>query len=1214
MSARMAAEARKRLAEGAPAWRNSRQSDQPAVSLRTDDLHESDEISPHSAHADASLGHDLSKISIHRPTSSTEKDGQRVPESCPLEVSNPRTCPFGGACHKCPETIQNKLAIDQPGDQYEQEADQVAEQVMRMAVPVMQRKKGCPAREEDEEPVQAKTLSGAGRATGEALEPGVEAARRTGQPLDPVVRAFFEPRFGYDFSRVRVHTGAEAEQSARDVNAHAYTVGNNIVFGINRFAPESNNGRKLIAHELTHIVQQNGKVPVVRRKKLKTPYRAQIVSVKESGGTVQACQDVNATGCRTDVLTPGMEVTITVEFVGGVWLFAQNLPEVAVKALYGQKWIYVPAKYILRLPEAKAQPAPKPKAKSETKTEADARIEQLLNAIYSRDNEKVAALLNEGGLDEALDLMRRVQENAEAKGQISPVGYLGDDFSLDASDERSLRVAMTAYTIKLSIGDFSGSVSDAYDALNAAAKRLGFFAQGSVDGYLRSHAGDDVKSVVEQRMTEQVGEFVEQYEQIKAVEKDPLGVFQKRLKAKTLQVLDENEAAVKKQRKALSGKESADEAWKRLETVVVPQAILYAQLGTLEEKLSSLVTHTTKALKYAEEGADDLAGIEYSEERGEPAYDDWWRPHKFPMGGGGANYPPPIDNIRAELEEDRKRLASVQEQRGYVKNRFPLAKALRPALLEKLAKGPASKDVADVNEFRRSVFLDLEKQVFEVALTAIAQLRDDVEGGVARLYSFTPLVDEVKSELMLGPDQEAKIDAWIEEQKSRTETILVVTSALSIALLPLMFVPGGQLVVAIVGLLSGAYGADVVGEEYTAAKAGSAGKEIVEKSPEDMRWEVNLALLDLVLSGLDVGSAVKALSKTGRVAKVAKRGEEIAEETRRAAQTGGKGAESGDVAKLKQKKITDVEEGIRKGIIRGEEVKAEERAAWKAVFRPPAVLRMVIVPGAEEFGRFVYAVYLTVKRGIRDFQVFVKTNEAIDLIGDISKLKAEELATLKTSYRKAIEEMKTVAAHGKALGMAENDIDAFMKLRGETKWMSVDQVMAEMNTFKGTGLSVEVTEKQWARLRRVSEALNDESKWINVSPKDRWRLGRVYDNLLEKLVSEGVKRTGQVVMHYVELNAELVKNLRSAGKRVLITEGRLPSEGLRFDMLEIDFVKGRAELIDLTATSSARHLEKTRSGKVALEKLLGMPADAKELYYAGPNGELLETLVEVTVK
>jgi outer membrane protein OmpA-like peptidoglycan-associated protein len=65
-------------------------------------------------------------------------------------------------------------------------------------------------------------------------------------------------RFGYDFSRVRVHSGAAAEQSARDVSAHAYTVGHNIVFGADRFAPGTNDGKRLLAHELTHVVQQNG--------------------------------------------------------------------------------------------------------------------------------------------------------------------------------------------------------------------------------------------------------------------------------------------------------------------------------------------------------------------------------------------------------------------------------------------------------------------------------------------------------------------------------------------------------------------------------------------------------------------------------------------------------------------------------------------------------------------------------------------------------------------------------------------------------------------------------------------------------------------------------------------------------------------------------------------------------------------------------------------
>jgi hypothetical protein len=80
--------------------------------------------------------------------------------------------------------------------------------------------------------------------------------RSPGQPLDTKTRGFFEPRFGHDFSHVRVHTDPVAAESASQVNALAYTFGRNIVFGTNQFAPETATGRQLLAHELTHVAQQ----------------------------------------------------------------------------------------------------------------------------------------------------------------------------------------------------------------------------------------------------------------------------------------------------------------------------------------------------------------------------------------------------------------------------------------------------------------------------------------------------------------------------------------------------------------------------------------------------------------------------------------------------------------------------------------------------------------------------------------------------------------------------------------------------------------------------------------------------------------------------------------------------------------------------------------------------------------------------------------------
>jgi hypothetical protein len=83
-----------------------------------------------------------------------------------------------------------------------------------------------------------------------------ETLRGPGQPLDATARAFLEPRFGRDFSHVRVHTDARSAASARAVNARAYTVGRDIVFGPGQYAPHTSSGQKLLAHEIAHVVQQ----------------------------------------------------------------------------------------------------------------------------------------------------------------------------------------------------------------------------------------------------------------------------------------------------------------------------------------------------------------------------------------------------------------------------------------------------------------------------------------------------------------------------------------------------------------------------------------------------------------------------------------------------------------------------------------------------------------------------------------------------------------------------------------------------------------------------------------------------------------------------------------------------------------------------------------------------------------------------------------------
>jgi peptidoglycan hydrolase-like protein with peptidoglycan-binding domain len=114
--------------------------------------------------------------------------------------------------------------------------------------------------------------------------------RSPGQPLDHTTRSFMEPRFGHDFGRVRVHTDAQAAKSARAVNALAYTVGSNVVFGARQYAPETVAGKRLLAHELAHTVQQRESQNSVTVGQVGDRYEQEADRVSEqvmSGSTVE---------------------------------------------------------------------------------------------------------------------------------------------------------------------------------------------------------------------------------------------------------------------------------------------------------------------------------------------------------------------------------------------------------------------------------------------------------------------------------------------------------------------------------------------------------------------------------------------------------------------------------------------------------------------------------------------------------------------------------------------------------------------------------------------------------------------------------------------------------------------------------------------------------------------------------------------------------------
>lgn len=181
--------------------------------------------------------------------------------------------------------LRAKLEIGSVDDPLEREADRVARRVLGRSPraappdepapgpraagrPVVRRGCApCAERDEPDEPVRLKSTGDRGSAVSGHAPPSVhEVLRSSGSPLDATTRAFMEPRFGYDFSHVRVHADAAAARSAAAVGAAAYSVGPHIAFAAGRYVPATAPGRLLLAHELAHVVQHRSVESPLRRQ------------------------------------------------------------------------------------------------------------------------------------------------------------------------------------------------------------------------------------------------------------------------------------------------------------------------------------------------------------------------------------------------------------------------------------------------------------------------------------------------------------------------------------------------------------------------------------------------------------------------------------------------------------------------------------------------------------------------------------------------------------------------------------------------------------------------------------------------------------------------------------------------------------------------------------------------------------------------------------
>lgn len=206
--------------------------------------------------------------------------------------------------------IQAKLRISEPGDAHEREADRVAEEVMRMqgssGAPSVSSTDVMPQRmcsECDEGKMSLSVLRKreTDRSSPTPRSPSANIlGLGSGRALPASTRAFFEPRLGADFGDVRVHTDTRAQEAASSVDARAFTVGRDIAFAKGEYSPHSREGQRLLAHELTHVVQQSrstGSVPdLLRDRPRQTSPAAKLEAAKTNLKTKYGLKDITEKG------------------------------------------------------------------------------------------------------------------------------------------------------------------------------------------------------------------------------------------------------------------------------------------------------------------------------------------------------------------------------------------------------------------------------------------------------------------------------------------------------------------------------------------------------------------------------------------------------------------------------------------------------------------------------------------------------------------------------------------------------------------------------------------------------------------------------------------------------------------------------------------------------------------------------------------------------
>lgn len=912
-----------------------------------------------------------------------------------------------------------RIAVDVPRaahDAHEREADAVADRVL--SAPQI----GF---------VQAKRVESGGPSPG-PVSPAVQATlSQSGQRLDAGTRGYMESRFGHDFGDVRVLTGATAHAAARSVGARAFTVGSRIAFREGAYAPSTGPGRQLLAHELTHVLQQRS-----------GPHRLQ----RKGEGEEEAEQGVLFWfSVKVDrVLGPA---ELMVELIKQY----RRVDEATAKQIIkDENWHAV-------------DPANPDQATQEDVDRGHKLIhvrDYTLRGASKKERDERKAFL--GGLSQAEQaaITRETDRQFWERTQYRPGEGLGNSpedkqmaqywlllrdelirqrKAIEDLPEEIKKFLFKQTGRKMQPGDFA--------TILRLADKLMQLTPAERQSYLDKTTGrTEDPAVFEAALDRYMGELIERREASEERERTKaslLGLddvyrqyrdYMSMLKTSaglaspgmapgaglgtslgmqpTLNKMREEltanlqrhgynsisdfEAAIKAFEAAFQAETVliAQDMMDRYDHILVQQEERYRKSGEvqkLHKSLGGARGHYEEAHRIREEHASMPMT---PEEMADQAYwsGEFWR----------------------EMGEGARGVSALGGEHPLLKNTDVPAEELALA------------GEGDVGDVIQGYIKDRRKD--------IQKTRENLRDKPAMIWHLDKLLERSMVDQDIQPNS---LYHLIIQDHIRDQSIERALIGLAIAVIAIAagLVSAGTGTVAVLGAASAfGLGAYQAWEEYRRYEEMSAahGAQLLSEDPS-FAWVIVAVVgagLDLAAVGValkTIKPAVEAFNKTGDV-----------------------------VALEKELRLLAIDEELTKNVVRAARAEAEATEAWKLARAQNAfyaAIDPIVTPVLILGVRFAYPMYLSVRRGIISLERFLLTREAVSLIGDYRKLSPEALAKVRAAYQLALTDAQRLAAHGHSLGLLDSEIERFLLLWNRQPDLKADDIARQMEQFAGPLLS-----------------------------------------------------------------------------------------------------------------------------------------------------------------